>query len=542
MTLVNGSLTITKAPLTITADDKTRTYGDANPGLTVSYSGFVLSQNASVLGGMLAVTTTATPASVVGTYPITATGQTSGNYAITYVAGTLTVTKASLTITAAYKTKVYGSANPTLTGTITGIKNSDGITATYATTATAASSVGSYSIVPTAVDSTPATLANYQVTLVNGSLSVTTAPLTVRAGDQVAQYSDPSPTLTKQITGFVLGEGESVLGGTLALSTTRTINSPAGTYPITATGYTSTNYSITYVGGLFTVSQEDATVTYTGDTLVSTGSTSTSSNKSVKLSAAVAEAADASLGSKLGAQSVVFTVFDANGAQKATCTSLVTVPATYTGTGTATCNVILGEGNYYVDVALVANSYYSALHDMGAVTVVLSGTGFTTGGGWIQEPTLGTKSNFGFTVKYLKNGNIQGNSLYIYRKTLGAAEVANPTGGYLPAGSYNWIIKSNSMTGLTQSCPSGTLIGCTATFTGKSTITAENRTTGVQYSLGGNNQFQVNVKDNGEPGSSSATTPDTYALRVWDSSGTIYQLGTPTGQLALNGGNIQVRP
>src|SRR4029079_4810699 len=102
------------------------------------------------------------------------------------------------------------------------------------------------------------------------------------------------------------------------------------------------------------------------------------------------------------------------------------------------------------------------------ITVVLPGTGMTTGGGWLNEPTLGSRSNFGFTVKYLKNGNIQGNSLYIYRKTVAANSVANPAGGYLPAGEYNWIIKSNAMVGMTQNC-TGTApnVACIATFTGK---------------------------------------------------------------------------
>ena len=69
-----------------------------------------------------------------------------------------------------------------------------------------------------------------------------------------------------------------------------------------------------------------------------------------------------------------------------------------------------------------------------------------------------------------------------------------------------------------------------------------NRSTGSAYNLGGNQQFQVDVTDNGEPGSSNTPAPDTYALRVWSSSGTYYQLGAPTAQLKIAGGNIQVRP
>jgi hypothetical protein len=225
----------------------------------------------------------------------------------------------------------------------------------------------------------------------------------------------------------------------------------------------------------------------------------------------------------------------------ATCTS-ANLTVTSTGVANGGCPVTLGVDNYTVKVELLGNGYYVAQVEDVAVTVAYPGTGFTTGGGWLTEPTLKTRSNFGFTVKYLKNGSVQGNSLYIYRKTLAANQVANPAGGYLPAGDYNWIIKSNAMDQLNQACTTTTPKICSATFTGKSNVTAVNRLTGVAYSLGGNRQFQVDVKDNGEPGASSSTTPDTYAIKVWDNSGTYYQLGLPTSQIALNGGNIQVRP
>lgn len=364
----------------------------------------------------------------------------------------------------------------------------------------------------------------------------------MKADDQAAQYSDPSPALTAQIAGYVNGDTVALLGGALTVTTNRTVNSPAANYVITPAGLTSANYAIAFVPGTFTVKQEDATLSYTGDTLDATGSTSTSSTAKVTLSAAVTEFADGSLGNQLGNQSVLFIVRDANTTEKTRCTSTITVPTSYAGSGTASCTVNVPADTYFVDMTLVSNGYYFAPLENGTVTVVLSGTGFVTGGGWIK-PNLGTRSNFGFTVKYLKNGNVQGNSLYIYRKTVVANTILIPgtTSSYLPADDYNWIIKSNSMTGLTQKCPTtGTTVGCTATFTGKSTITAENRRTGTQYGLGGNNSFQVDVTDNGEPGSSASTTPDTYALRVWDASGTYYQLGTPTSQLALNGGNIQV--
>ena len=79
-----GALRVTPAALTVAADDKSRTYGGANPRLTASGTGFVLGQDLSDLGGTLALATPATQASDAGTYAITASGLTSRNYDITY--------------------------------------------------------------------------------------------------------------------------------------------------------------------------------------------------------------------------------------------------------------------------------------------------------------------------------------------------------------------------------------------------------------------------------------------------------------------------
>src|SRR3989442_11051103 len=87
---VSGTLTVTAATLTITANNQTKVYGAANPALTVSYSGFVNGDTAASLTTPPTVSTTATSASGVGTYPIAASGAGSANYTISYVSGTLT--------------------------------------------------------------------------------------------------------------------------------------------------------------------------------------------------------------------------------------------------------------------------------------------------------------------------------------------------------------------------------------------------------------------------------------------------------------------
>ena len=95
ITFVNGSLAVTKAALTITADNKTRAVGLANPPLTASYAGFQNGETAAVLDVPVALTTTATAASGIGQYPIVAGGAADVNYAITFQNGTLNVVPAS---------------------------------------------------------------------------------------------------------------------------------------------------------------------------------------------------------------------------------------------------------------------------------------------------------------------------------------------------------------------------------------------------------------------------------------------------------------
>ena len=582
VTLVNGTLTVTKAVLTVMADNKSRVYGDVNPTFTASYSGFKNGETLATSGvtGAPSLTTTATPTTDVGTYPITAALGTlaSGNYSLTFVNGTLTITKAPLTITAADKTRIYGDPNPTLTGSIVGLKNGDPIAATYSTAATQASPVGTYAIVPAAVDSSPSKLGNYDVTLVDGTLTVTTAVLTVTgiASPASVQYSDPTPPLSYTITGFQNGETLATSGvtgaDTITCSTTRVqLDSPEGSYPITCNiaGLASSNYSFAAVAGSLAVTKEDALIEYTGDVFKNTSSTNTNTT-SVTLSAIIREAGvtggptgpgpepAGSIGNKLPGRQLRFDVFPfSGGSAVATCSPTIVAVAGEPGTGTASCVVTLAAGDPYdINVSLVTNGFYIAPVETAAITVSLPGTGFVTGGGWLYEPNIGTKSNFGFTVKRQKNGNLQGNSVYIYRKTLAVPTTIN--GVLLPAGDYNWKIKSNSWAGggLNTGCTTTTPKLCTATFVGKANIKAISRSTGIEYSLGGNYTYQVDIDDYAEPGSSPGAGPDRYAIRVWNSSGTYYQLGSPRTwnasrlwdttyagygtRLNIVGGNIQV--
>jgi hypothetical protein len=245
---------ITPASLTVSADDKSRAYGDANPSLTPSFAGFVGGEDANILSGAPDLSTIANTNSPIGTYPIQITigSLTSANYTFNLTNGSLAVTPHALTVIADDKWRGYGAGNPALTGILTGIQNGDNMTVSYSTSADVNSSVGGYNILPSMNDP-DGKLSNYSVTINNGTLTVTPASLTIAADDATRGYGEPNPNFTATISGYVNGEDANDLSGTLVLTTTAQATSMPGDYPITPTGLSSANYSINFTAGTLTI-------------------------------------------------------------------------------------------------------------------------------------------------------------------------------------------------------------------------------------------------------------------------------------------------
>ena len=102
--LVDGTLTVTKAPLTITAKSYTIKEGDTLLTFELEYEGFKNSETETTSDldmTALDITCTATDSNTPDTYDITVSGITSDNYDITFVAGTLTIQPAKVEITIA---------------------------------------------------------------------------------------------------------------------------------------------------------------------------------------------------------------------------------------------------------------------------------------------------------------------------------------------------------------------------------------------------------------------------------------------------------
>ena len=89
---VNGILTITKAPLTISGGTYTMKQGEELPVFAACYDGFKNEETEDVLITKPTLTTTATSASELGDYEVTVSGAEAQNYEISYVPGTLTIT------------------------------------------------------------------------------------------------------------------------------------------------------------------------------------------------------------------------------------------------------------------------------------------------------------------------------------------------------------------------------------------------------------------------------------------------------------------
>jgi len=278
VTVNTAAGTITPAPLTITPNNDSGTYGvPPPPGLNgVSYTGFVDGQTSSVLTTLPTVTTTATSTSPVGSYPITGTGAVDSNYAISYEPGTYTVTAAALTVTAVSESKTYGQT-ASLAYTENGLVNSDTITSVTETSAGAASTapVGSDPIdISNAVGTG---LSNCTVTYVNSTLTVTPATLTITATSESKVY-EMTATLTYTTAGLVNGNKVTSVTETSA-GAVKTAN--VGSYPIdisNAVGTGLSNYNINYVDGTLTVTRATANVvvtpydvTYNGQPHTATG-------------------------------------------------------------------------------------------------------------------------------------------------------------------------------------------------------------------------------------------------------------------------------
>ncbi|TCT01741.1 MBG domain-containing protein, partial [Aquabacter spiritensis] len=271
-------LSVTQAALTVTANNDTMIYGDDAP-TAIGYvaTGWKNSQSDSLLTGVT-VTTDANSASNVGSSYVTTaaggtlTGDAAGNYALTYVQGTMSVTARALTVTAVGQSRAYGDDNPTSgTALAPNLVNGDTISSvTVTSSATATSNVGSYNLLASAAVFGAGSASNYAITYADAAtgLSVTQRALTVTAVGQSRAYGDDNPTSGTALAPNLVN-GDTITSVTVTSSATGTSN--VGSYNLLASDAvfgagSASNYAITYADAAtgLSVTQRALTVTAVG--------------------------------------------------------------------------------------------------------------------------------------------------------------------------------------------------------------------------------------------------------------------------------------
>ncbi|MDP9056871.1 MAG: hypothetical protein M3N34_06010, partial [Pseudomonadota bacterium] len=277
VTLQTASGTITPAALTLAAVSDTKVYDATTSSVGVpQVSGLFGSDSVTTLSQSF------TSANVLGANASTLAvnrgyavndGNSGNNYAVTLqtAPGTITPAALSITYTANNFTSIYGTAITGLSGSVgaLGLQGSDSLasvtsgTASFTTTATAQSSVGSYAITGTGLSGNTA---NYSFSFMQApgnatALTIDPASLLVTADAQSRNYGATNPALTYTDTGLVNGD---TLTGNLTTSATPASN--VGTYAITQGSLSaSSNYTLSYTGANLTINPASLTVTYTAN-------------------------------------------------------------------------------------------------------------------------------------------------------------------------------------------------------------------------------------------------------------------------------------
>ena len=201
-----GTLTITPAPLTITANDQTVPFGGPLPVLTYSVRGLVNGDTSANFTQPPTLSTTATASSPAGSYVITPAGLVDGDYAVTYVAGTLRIDPASLPLPTNSSGHVAGTTNAPVTSILTtGVSTANPVVGT--------ANLSSFLTAPAVA--VPQTAALTAVPSVDGRTLVTMLPLTASNGagpgavsptTKIALGTNGSSFLSTPPLGFLVGK------------------------------------------------------------------------------------------------------------------------------------------------------------------------------------------------------------------------------------------------------------------------------------------------------------------------------------------------
>ncbi|WP_410881164.1 MBG domain-containing protein [Myroides sp. DW712] len=226
---------VAPAVLTVVANNQTKVYGQVDPALTFTVTGFKLTDTVSVLRGRLAREV----GENVGEYEIGLGTLSAENYTFDYTPATFKITPAALRVKANPITKVYGQVDPALTFVGEGYKlNDNNSSLTGVLEREAGEDIGSYAILQGTLAST-----NYTITFTENTFTITPASLKITLANQTKVYGEADPILNYQVQGLTNGDTTAVITGNL----TREPGENVGTYAYQqGTIATTANYNLEY--------------------------------------------------------------------------------------------------------------------------------------------------------------------------------------------------------------------------------------------------------------------------------------------------------
>jgi filamentous hemagglutinin family protein len=401
----SSALTVTPAPLTVTAANDSRIYDGSpyNGGNGVSYSGFVNGETSAVLSGSLNYGGSSQGAVNAGSYGIVPSGLSAANYAITYTPGALTISPAVLAVITGSLTgsisKTYdGSATATLAPAnflLSGFVNGDGATVTQTLGSFADANAGTAKTVTVTLASSDfsatgnTVLANYTLpTSVSGNIGhIAAAPLLVTAHNASKTYDALAFSGGHGVSysGFVNGETAAVLGGSLGFAGSSQGAVNAGSYTLLPQGLAASNYAISYGSGSLTITPAALAIaatahgkTYDGTTAITAAPTVIGLQGSDTVTGLTQAYADKRAGSGKTVSVTGYTVNDGNGGGNYTVsvagsTAGVIERATATVQGTAT--TVTYNGATQAQTAPTANGFLSG----DAITIAGAASGRNAG-------------------------------------------------------------------------------------------------------------------------------------------------------------------
>ena len=254
-TILNGTVTITPFPLVVTAEDKSKVFGEKDPKLTATETSGVEGKEKPD-NQKIERTMTREAGENVGNYKITASGETTqGNYKVTYKPGTLTITAGSrpedrqLSVTS--YNGVYDANEHTIT--VNNVLDGDIVEYSYDGGKTWTTDLTKYTDVTNTTIKVRVTNANYDPNPVDleGTVTITPKPVTVTARSYSKTFGAADPTFEADTAGTLNGDK-------ITYDISREAGEDVGNYALTPSGEeVQGNYTVTYKSGTLTITASD---------------------------------------------------------------------------------------------------------------------------------------------------------------------------------------------------------------------------------------------------------------------------------------------